>query len=223
MQAHDRHFTRGPRIGEDILAWAKEEIEAELRWVAEEGLLVVATSDEDGKPIEEPVLRMVPPDASAKDAFLEKPLHEALRTEIEGYIRGDDSFDANARERMARLRDILREHADLIDRHLAVIPENRPVPKWRKLPFASYLLSRPNVGRKALHELALHVSLRELLTGDPEELATRVQPLPYYGPKLAGLMRYEVEGWRDELRRSGEYDALVIEAEALDAVTQSSP
>lgn len=212
----DFYLTRGPRMGEDILAWAREEIDDAIAWVFQEGLLVVTMSDERVSNVIPPVIRFLRPDSSVDDEIAEKSLADAIQDQIRYATDVDGSIEGMDRQRMELLRDVLREKADLIDRHLAVVPEPKREPKWGKLPQRAFLLRRPNLGLRALHELSHHVSLRELLMADVEELAERVESLPIYGPKLRGLMLEGIPDWREELKRSGEFDALAEEAGMAD-------
>jgi hypothetical protein len=131
-------FGRGPRLGEDMMAWVREEIAGALTWAMHEGFLHLeademqrdaATGKSRFVPVE-PYVLFALPESSSDDPERRAPLGELIDECIGGHLPfggtplGErlamiHSLDDDAREILVGLRRLLHEKVELLDRVLA--------------------------------------------------------------------------------------------------------
>jgi hypothetical protein len=124
------NITRGPRIGEDIVAWCEEQCTEAVVEHVTEGRLELTNRNEDprDKTIIDWTVRFLLNDASIDDPSRHKKLDQLIDAEIDYHLSYKDPrrFHDAAGAEMRSLRDTLRAAADRIDRLLKqnVVPED---------------------------------------------------------------------------------------------------
>jgi hypothetical protein len=112
------NVTRGPRLGEDIVAWCQEQCGEAVRECVTEGYMNLYVQDMDVPghyPPIEPSVSFTIKDATVDDPKLVRTLDMLLREVVQDMLPITDDHD---REALRRLRAVLRAHADILDKLL---------------------------------------------------------------------------------------------------------
>jgi hypothetical protein len=111
-------ITRGPRIGEDIVAWCEEQASEAVTEHVTAGLMAIADGDEASDaplPGDLIVVRYLVPDATVDDPMLERPLENLIEDFVYRFLNLNDKVEDKDRHRVENLRRLLSEQVARID------------------------------------------------------------------------------------------------------------